>query len=77
VRRKVKQPLLILHGDHDETVSVERAYELKSWQPAAELVVLPGVTHNFGGSHPWQQETLPAEAQQTAYITVDFLRRVL
>lgn len=78
VRRKLRNhPLLIVHGDQDETVSLDRARELKSWQPAAELAILPGVTHNFGGGHPWPTDALPAEAQQTADITIDFLRRTL
>ncbi|SHK85620.1 alpha/beta hydrolase family protein [Hymenobacter psychrotolerans] len=77
VRRKLRQPLLIVHGDQDETVPVERAHELKSWKPKAELVILPGVTHNFGGSHPWPQAELPGEAQQAAAATMEFLQRVL
>lgn len=76
VRRKLRgRPLLVVHGDQDETVPVDRAHELKAWQPAAELLVLPGVTHNFGGAHPWPATTLPAEAQQAAEVTVEFLRR--
>ena len=77
VRRKLRQPLLIVHGDQDETVPVERAHDLKSWKPAAELQLLPNVTHNFGGVHPWQSEELPTEALQAAEATAAFLRRVL
>ena len=77
VRRKLYQALLILHGDQDETVSVQRAHELKNWKPDAELVLLSGVTHNFGGGHPYCSPELPLEAQQAAESTVDFLRRVL
>ena len=78
LRRKLKgRPLLVLHGDQDETVPLARAQQLKEWQPAAELIVLPGVTHNFGGAHPWTATELPAEAQQAAEATVEFLRRVL
>ncbi|QNH61183.1 alpha/beta hydrolase family protein [Hymenobacter sediminicola] len=77
LRRKLRQPLLIVHGDQDETVPVERAHELKGWKPEAELVLLPAVTHNFGGGHPWQQAELPNEAQQAAEATVEFLRRVV
>ncbi|UYZ64801.1 alpha/beta hydrolase family protein [Hymenobacter weizhouensis] len=77
LRRKLRQPLLLLHGDQDETVPVARAHELHGWRPAAELVILPGVTHNFGGAHPWARPELPTEARQAAEITVEFLRRVL
>ncbi len=77
LRRKLRQPLLILHGDQDETVPLARAHELKTHKPDAELVVLPGVTHNFGGAHPWKSAELPAESEQVAAATVAFLRRVL
>jgi uncharacterized protein len=77
LRRKLRQPLLIIHGDQDETVPVERAHDLKSWKPAAELRLLPNVTHNFGGGHPWQSGELPTEALQAAEATAEFLRRVL
>jgi dienelactone hydrolase len=77
LRRHLRKPLLVIHGDQDETVLVQRAYELKDWKPDAELVVLPGVTHNFGGGHPWNLTAAPNEALQAAEATVDFLRRVL
>ncbi|TYZ07658.1 dienelactone hydrolase family protein [Hymenobacter lutimineralis] len=78
VRRKLGgRPLLVVHGDEDETVPVRRAHELKEWYPAAELALLPGVTHNFGGAHPWNVAELPEAARQAAKATLDFLRRVL
>jgi len=75
--RKLTQPLLILHGEEDETVPVQRAHHLKEWKPEAELLVFPSVTHNFGGAHPWPSAELPSEAQQAVEATVGFLRRVL
>ncbi|UOQ67526.1 alpha/beta hydrolase family protein [Hymenobacter volaticus] len=77
VRRKLHKPVLFLHGDQDETVSVQRAHELKNWKPEAELLILPNVTHNFGGAHPWASEELPAEAKQAADATVEFFQRAL
>lgn len=78
VRRKLRgRPVLVLHGDQDETVPLDRALQLKEWYPAAELQVLPGVTHNFGGAHPWLKAELPAEALQAAEVTAAFLRRAL
>ncbi|GAA4004939.1 hypothetical protein GCM10022408_15930 [Hymenobacter fastidiosus] len=77
VRRKLRQPLLITHGDQDETVPLARAHELHKLKPNAELLVLPNVTHNFGGAHPWQSDELPAESEQVAGASVAFLRRTL
>lgn len=40
-----KPPLVLLHGDADELIPIERAREIKSLLPAARLVELPGTGH--------------------------------
>jgi len=40
-----KQPLILLHGDADELIPVDRAREIKSLLPSAHLVELSGVGH--------------------------------
>lgn len=76
VREKLRQPLLILHGDEDETLPVRMAHDLKSWKPDAELVILPGAGHMFGGKHPWEEDQLPALAQEVADRTVAFFQAI-
>ena len=73
--RELPQPLLVVHGDQDETLPVQMAHELKAWKPNTELLILPGATHNFGGAHPWESAQLPAAAQAAADATVAFFRR--
>jgi dienelactone hydrolase len=75
VRHRLQQPLLLVHGDQDETVPVAAAEQLHALRPDAELQVLPGVNHAFGGAHPWPQPALPAAAQQAAELTAAFFRR--
>jgi len=74
VRTKLRQPLFIIHGDQDETLPLRMAHDLQSWKPDAELVILPGGNHSFGGGHPWAQSTLPAQAQEVADRTLAFFR---
>ncbi|TGE29484.1 alpha/beta hydrolase family protein [Hymenobacter metallicola] len=74
VREKLRQPLLILHGDQDETLPVQMAHDLKSWKPDAELVIVPGAGHMFGGKHPWDEDTLPELTQHIADRTIAFFR---
>ncbi|RFP65866.1 alpha/beta fold hydrolase [Hymenobacter lapidiphilus] len=71
------RPVLILHGDQDETVPLDRARQLHEWQPAAELKVLPAATHNFGGAHPWPSAELPEQAKQAAEATAEFFEQNL
>ncbi|SMB91728.1 Dipeptidyl aminopeptidase/acylaminoacyl-peptidase-like [Hymenobacter roseosalivarius DSM 11622] len=76
VREKLRQPLLILHGDEDETLPVSMAHDLKSWKPDAELVILPGAGHMFGGKHPWKEDQLPTLAQEVADRTIAFFKGI-
>ena len=75
VRRKLRQPLLIIHGDEDETVTVAAAHALHQLKPDAELLLVPGAGHMFGGAHPWPAATLPEPAREVAERTADFFQR--
>ena len=75
VRRKLGQPLLIIHGTEDETVAVAAAHTLHQLKPNAELLLVPGATHMFGGAHPWPNTELPAPARQIAEATAAFFKR--
>ncbi|MBO3271715.1 alpha/beta hydrolase family protein [Hymenobacter defluvii] len=72
--RTLRQPLLLLHGDQDETLPVRMAHDLQDWQPRAKLVIVPGANHVFGGRHPWEENGLPTDAQRVADETIAFLR---
>jgi uncharacterized protein len=41
-------PLLVVHGDQDEIIPVQNAYEARSRNPDVELFILPGADHMFG-----------------------------
>ena len=77
VRRKLRQPLLLIPGDEDETVPVAAAHALQQLQPNAELLNVPGATHMFGGAHPWPDEALPEPARLITERTAAFFRRHL
>lgn len=75
VIKKMFQPLLILHGEQDETVPVQMAKELKAWKPDAELQLLPNANHSFGGKHPYEGNNLPDAARDAADLTINFFQR--
>ncbi|SFQ53161.1 alpha/beta hydrolase family protein [Hymenobacter arizonensis] len=75
VRRRLRQPLLLIHGDEDETVPVNAAYTLHELKPNAELLLVPGAGHMFGGAHPWPETSLPETARFIAERTADFFHR--
>ncbi len=75
VARRLPQPLLIVHGDADETVPLAAAHALRAAKPDAELLLVPGATHMFGGAHPWAGP-LPAPAGFVAAQTAAFFARL-
>lgn len=66
-------PVLICHGTNDISVPVEKAYELKEWQPAAELFTLE-TNHVFDRVHPWQKAYLPEAMDSVLQKTISFLQ---
>ncbi|WP_400191675.1 alpha/beta hydrolase family protein [Hymenobacter sp. B81] len=76
VRRKLRQPLLVVHGADDETLPVAQAHTLKQLKPDADLHILPATGHMFGGAHPWPEPALPAPALALAELTHAFFQRI-
>jgi pimeloyl-ACP methyl ester carboxylesterase len=61
--KALKVPVLLFHGDMDETLPVETAYELDSHSAFSQLHILEGSGHTFGGRHPWTSDELPEDVQ--------------
>jgi pimeloyl-ACP methyl ester carboxylesterase len=72
---QLRQPLLIVHGDPDETVPLSAAETLLARKPDAELFIVPGAGHQFGGRHPWPEAELPPLAQLVAEPTATFFQQ--
>ncbi|MCX2740212.1 alpha/beta hydrolase family protein [Pontibacter anaerobius] len=75
VVKRMKQPLLLLHGEQDETLPTQMARDLQSWKPDAELHLLPEADHSFGGQHPYEETELPDAARSAADLSIEFFRR--
>lgn len=71
--KKLAIPILICHGTLDTAVSVQKAHELKDWQPAAKLFTVES-DHVFGRSHPWASNELPAAMQAVVNESIFFLK---
>ncbi len=76
IEKAIKQlqiPLLICHGALDISVPVEKAYQLKEWQPAAALFIVES-NHVFDRKHPWIMTSLPAAMEDVLVESIAFLR---
>jgi len=69
------KPFLIIHGDADPAVPMLSAQLLKEWCPAAQLHILEGANHVFGGRHPFTDEELPAASKDLVDITVKWINK--
>lgn len=72
---RIQQPLLILHGDKDETIPLSDAYDIHKQVKNGPQITLPNATHTFGGRHPWESDELPNDFQKACDWTIRFLRR--
>lgn len=55
--KKLREPVLIIHGENDEAVSLEHGLNKYKWiketNKRASLKIIPGATHTFNTKHPF------------------------
>lgn len=66
-------PILIVHGDQDETVGIAEAQNLNLWNKKSELRIIPRANHTFGSSQPWEGKALPEHLEAAVGETLNFL----
>lgn len=65
-------PILICHGTLDSSVPVEKAFDLKEWQPSAQLFTVES-DHVFGRKHPWVDKDLPPAMEAVVEASIEWL----
>ncbi|MEM1320914.1 MAG: alpha/beta fold hydrolase [Bacteroidota bacterium] len=74
--QQLNKPCLIIHGDEDPAVPLAAAQELKALNPAAQLHIIKGANHVFGGSHPYTDASLPPHSAELAEQSIQFLTSI-
>jgi pimeloyl-ACP methyl ester carboxylesterase len=69
----LKKPLLLIHGDKDESVNISEGHDLSKWT-GKELTVVRNATHTFGGSHPHMDKALPGHLEDCCERILEFLQ---
>lgn len=76
--RSLQIPILIIHGDNDESVPVEHGEALYGWvkdtNPSAALKIISGATHTFNTKHPF--EGASAEVNELINNAVGWLNNI-
>lgn len=72
--KNLKIPHLIIHGNLDEAVNVNEAYDLNKWNSNATLYLIEGANHTFGAKHPFHDEVFPEDVVKVLTKTIEFLK---
>ena len=67
-------PILIFHGDNDESVHVNAARLLHEWANNSRLEIIEGSDHSFGSKHPWDQDELPNYMKGVVEQSINFVK---
>ncbi|MFM7667826.1 MAG: alpha/beta hydrolase family protein [Bacteroidota bacterium] len=68
-------PLLIIHGDKDESVSIAEGIDLASWSKN-KLYIIKDASHTFGGTHPYESIELPSHLNECCETICEFVRNL-
>lgn len=71
---QVQQPVLVIHGSADQTVSTREALEIDERTPNCEFYLFHQAGHTLGGQHPWQEEKMPKDMGDAVEITHRFFQ---
>ena len=74
---KIDIPILVIHGQNDETVPVNEAQMIYDHLNASDkdLIIIEEGTHTFNATHPL--ETIPEELETVLYLTESWFDRFL
>lgn len=67
-------PMLIIHGDADDSVKIDEAEKLKNWNPKATYKVIENANHVFNVAHPWNKEMMSKQLLEVVNTTINFIR---
>lgn len=69
--RKLRKPVLVIHGDQDTSVSIEEGRKIAGWTQT-QLQVIEGADHVFGSAQPWTKDHLPEPLKAVCTLIGDF-----
>lgn len=69
------KPYLILHGNADPAVPLDSAKYLAKHAVQAELHIIDGANHVFGGQHPFVAEELPLHTKELIQECLSFMKK--
>lgn len=75
--QNMKLPFLVMHGEKDETVKLEVAQQMKTWNKNIQLKIIPDTNHTFDSKHPWELSNMPQKMIELVETTTCFLKNLV
>lgn len=76
--KALKQPILIIHGEKDESVPMEHSESIFAWtketNPNSSLKIIANATHTFNTKHPFDGPSIQLE--ELIKLTADWVRKL-
>jgi dienelactone hydrolase len=72
--KNMTKPLLLIHGEEDETVDRKDAERIHQWSSSSTLLMIKACNHTFNGKHPWNSLELPLATIQAVNGTVEYIK---
>jgi len=72
--KKLRVPILAFHGTQDQTVPLHMLHDLKEWNGQANIEIVEGGDHTFGGKHPYEDNTLPEHVELIKERSIEFIK---
>ena len=72
--KNLEIPLLIIHGNKDNSVLINESESLHKWNSKSTFKIIENSNHVFGTAHPWEKERLPEELSEAIETAIDFLK---
>lgn len=68
----LNKPVLLIHGENDDSVSIKEGENLSDWL-SCKLQIIESTKHTFGAQHPWIHKEMPTALKTLCEITNSFL----
>ena len=67
-------PMLSFHGTEDPTVPLQAVQDIGHWNPQAQIEIIEGAGHTFGGTHPFDDQVLPPHLKLVTDKSIEFCK---
>lgn len=72
--RRLKKPMLILHGKADPAVPFSAAENLHRWKADSQIHLIENADHVFGAKHPYTDQNLTAHSKELIKKSINFIK---